>query len=75
MVIAGGSPGHFMWHSRVTSLPPVQFLGNISYSLYLWHWPLIVVGPFLIDAELRTPEKLILVGGSGSPGVGHQSLG
>ena len=61
MVIAGGTPGHAMWHSRLTSLPPVQFLGNISYSLYLWHWPLIVVGPFLIDAELRSPDKLVLL--------------
>jgi peptidoglycan/LPS O-acetylase OafA/YrhL len=61
LVIAGGTPGHAMWHSRLTSLPPVQFLGNISYSLYLWHWPLIVIGPFLIDAELSSPNKLVLL--------------
>ncbi len=29
--------------ARVLSLRPVQWLGLISYSLYLWHWPAIVL--------------------------------
>ncbi|MFY9636054.1 MAG: acyltransferase family protein [Cellulosimicrobium cellulans] len=61
LVIGGGTPGHDMWHSRLTSSRPVQFMGNISYSLYLWHWPMIVVAPFLINAEPDTSDKLILL--------------
>ena len=33
-------PGSIL--ARLLSLGPIRWIGWISYSLYLWHWPMIV---------------------------------
>ncbi len=33
---------HGGWVKTLLALPPVRLLGVISYSLYLWHWPILV---------------------------------
>ena len=58
VILAGGSAR--LWHDRLTALRPVQFLGSVSYSLYLWHWPMIVVAPFLLGETLGTSAKVLL---------------
>jgi peptidoglycan/LPS O-acetylase OafA/YrhL len=40
-IIAAGQGGSSIV-GRLLSLKPVVFIGLISYSLYLWHWPIIL---------------------------------
>ncbi|PWJ94687.1 peptidoglycan/LPS O-acetylase OafA/YrhL [Mesorhizobium loti] len=39
------------------SLPPLQWIGTLSYSLYLWHWPVIVYAGMLAP-DLSVPQRL-----------------
>ncbi|GLZ30819.1 acyltransferase [Lentzea sp. NBRC 105346] len=57
LVIISGLRSGRQWHTAVTASWPVQFVGGISYSLYLWHWPVLLVAPFVVG-ELTTPQLL-----------------
>ena len=43
---------------RLLSLPPLTFLGRISYSWYLWHWPLLA---FLRVVNGGDPPRLAML--------------
>jgi peptidoglycan/LPS O-acetylase OafA/YrhL len=43
LVIGAGCAAPAQGCGRLLGLPPMQWLGRISYSLYLWHWPILLM--------------------------------
>ncbi|MFC5141788.1 acyltransferase family protein [Actinomycetospora rhizophila] len=42
-VLVAGSTGHALSADRHLTARPLQYLGSISFPLYLWHWPVLLL--------------------------------
>jgi len=47
MIIVSGERGEALG-ARLLAVRPMRWIGRISYSLYLWHWPILLLVPLLI---------------------------
>ena len=48
--------------SVILSLPPMRYVGDISYSLYLWHWPVVVFAAVTLGETFTLVEGAVLIG-------------
>jgi peptidoglycan/LPS O-acetylase OafA/YrhL len=63
LVIYAGEQGS-SWANTVLTFPPLVFIGVISYSLYLWHWPLIVFSQYFLLGDLSRSATIAVLAGS-----------
>ncbi|MEU6377564.1 acyltransferase family protein [Streptomyces sp. NPDC046909] len=58
LVIAGGCANPRAGVERILDNPVLNFIGNVSYGWYLWHWPLLILWPSIVTREFAYEDRL-----------------
>ncbi|WP_051326177.1 acyltransferase family protein [Glycomyces tenuis] len=61
LVIAAGCVPHRGGATVLLGIAPAQYVGKISYGLYLWHWPLIMIGPVVLGLDDPRVRHLLML--------------
>jgi peptidoglycan/LPS O-acetylase OafA/YrhL len=60
LVLRGGDTTNWA-PDALLRLSPFQWAGSRSYSAYLWHWPILVIGAAAIGRDLTVIEGIVCV--------------
>jgi peptidoglycan/LPS O-acetylase OafA/YrhL len=59
LVVAGGTAHPTGGVEVLLRLRPFQWMGKISYSLYLWHWPILIIATQYAGHPLSVEDNLL----------------
>lgn len=59
LMLAAGSATVQTIPGKLIKSPCMQFIGKVSYSWYLWHWPILTIGKTTLP-HMGLSEKLLL---------------
>jgi len=69
LVIGAGCATPVQGCGRVLAWSPMRAMGRLSYSWYLWHWPVLLLAPALLGHPLGLIGRLVAVLFSGGLAV------
>ncbi|SPM28081.1 acyltransferase, partial [Mycobacterium terramassiliense] len=69
LVIGAGCPAPSQGCGRALAVRPMRAIGRVSYSWYLWHWPVVVLAAPLLGHTLGLAGRLAAVLVSGGLAV------
>jgi peptidoglycan/LPS O-acetylase OafA/YrhL len=61
LIIGAGCAGPSRGCGRALGLSPMRAIGRVSYSWYLWHWPVLVLTPALLGHAMGLPATMVAV--------------
>ncbi|YAL82935.1 acyltransferase family protein [Dermacoccaceae bacterium W4C1] len=60
-VLALATARHDRVFDAVANWRPIQIVGDASYSIYLWHWPIVVIAPYALGHELGFVGRTVIL--------------
>ncbi|MFD2090762.1 acyltransferase family protein [Blastococcus deserti] len=58
LVVGAGAGGSRWGAGALLSVAPMRAVGRLSYSWYLWHWPVLLLAPYVVEGSLGLAGRL-----------------
>jgi peptidoglycan/LPS O-acetylase OafA/YrhL len=59
-VVAGGCASHPLGPVWLLGRRPMQVIGRVSYTWYLWHWPALVLAPYIAGHPMSAGGNVVV---------------